>query len=68
MIREGKKLPKDILEKIPAAVSKVKEDKDVIALYAFGSLAESKLKPLSDLDFAVLLSNSLDKTERFEKV
>ena len=36
-------------------------------MYAFGSLAESNLKPLSDLDFGILLSDSLDKHERFQK-
>ena len=65
MIREGKKLPADILVKIPAAVAKIAEDKSVIALYTFGSLAESNLRPLSDVDFAVLLSESLDRQERF---
>ena len=67
MIREGKKLPADILVKIPAAVAKIAEDKSVIALYTFGSLAESNLRPLSDVDFAVLLSESLDRQERFSK-
>lgn len=67
MIREGKKLPSDVLKNIPAAVKKIAEDKDVIALYAFGSLAESDLKPLSDLDFAILLSDSLDRKKQFDK-
>ena len=67
MIREGKKLPVDVLTKIPKVILKITEDKDVIALYAFGSLVESNLKPLSDLDFGVLLSYSLDKQERFYK-
>ena len=67
MIREGKKLPADILVKIPTAVAKISGDVDVIALYAFGSSVESKLKPLSDLDFAVLLSESLNRKERFIK-
>lgn len=67
MIREGKKLPSDVTSKIPNVVSKIGEDQEVVALYAFGSMVESGLKPLSDLDFAVLLSGSLDKGERFRK-
>ncbi len=67
MIREGKKLPVDVLTKIPTVITKIAEDKDIVALYAFGSLAESSLKPLSDLDFGILLSDSLDKQERIHK-
>lgn len=67
MIREGKKLPEDVMKRIPAVIARVAEDKSVVALYAFGSLAEGKLKPLSDLDFGILLSNSVDKQERFQK-
>jgi predicted nucleotidyltransferase len=67
MIREGKKLPEDILEDLPTLIQKVAEDPDVAALYAFGSLAEGSLKPLSDLDFGVLLREGLDKREQFQK-
>ncbi len=67
MIRDGKKLPADIMIKIPGVIAKIAEDKDVVALYAFGSLADGNLKPLSDLDFGILLSDSLDKQERFKK-
>lgn len=55
------------MTKIPRVIAKIAEDKDVVALYAFGSLAEGNLKPLSDLDFGILLSDSLDKLERFKK-
>ena len=67
MIREGKKLPVDVLTKIPIVITRIAKDRDVIALYAFGSLAESSLKPLSDLDFGILISDSLDKQELFHK-
>lgn len=67
MIREGKKLPDDVLTKIPTLVEKIAEEKDLIVLYAFGSFAEGRLKPLSDLDFAILLSESLDRKERFSR-
>ena len=68
MIREGRKLPEDVTQKIPILVRKLSLDMDIVALYIFGSLAEEQLKPLSDLDFGVLLSASLDRRRRWEKL
>jgi len=67
MIREGRKLPPIVTDRIPAIIEEVSKDSAVVALFSFGSLAKGALKPLSDLDFAVLVSNNLDPTERFEK-
>lgn len=67
MIREGRKLPKDVLTKIPQLVDKISQDADVAALYGFGSLVEGNLGPLSDLDFGLLLSNVLSRSQRSEK-
>lgn len=67
MIREGKKLPSDVLDNIPKVIMRFSEDNDIVALYGFGSLTCSSLKPLSDLDFGILLSDSLNKRERFKK-
>jgi predicted nucleotidyltransferase len=67
MIREGKPLPADVKEKVPVVVKRVSNDPEIVALYAFGSLAEDTLKPLSDLDFAVLLSGRLNYKQRFDK-
>lgn len=67
MIREGRKLPKDIQKKVPEIVKVVEADPDVIAFFAFGSFATGPLKPLSDLDFGILLNDRLDKSQRFEK-
>lgn len=67
MIRDGKKLPVDVMTRIPALIAALREDRAVVALYAFGSLVHGALKPLSDLDFAVLLSKSIDRRERFNK-
>jgi len=36
-------------------------------LYSFGSTVKYELKPLSDLDFAILLSSQLTKQQRFDK-
>ena len=67
MIRDGKKLPKNVLNKIPQLIQKISVDTDIVALYVFGSLAEGRLTPLSDLDFGLLLSNRLSKRQRSEK-
>ena len=67
MIREGKKLPTNVKKKVHEVVRLLDDDHDVIALYAFGSLANQTLKPLSDLDFGVLLNGRLGKKQRFEK-
>jgi predicted nucleotidyltransferase len=67
MIREGRKLPTDVSDRIPLVVERIRKDPGVIALYAFGSLATGDLKPLSDLDFGILVSRKLDKRKRFDK-
>lgn len=67
MIREGVKLPKWVQNRIPELVQSVACDQDVIALYSFGSSVQNALKPLSDLDFGILLSNRMDKTQCFDK-
>jgi predicted nucleotidyltransferase len=67
MIREGVKLPKGIQNRIPELIELIGSDKDIVALYSFGSLARNKLNPLSDLDFGILLSSRMDKKQRYEK-
>jgi len=67
MIREGRKLPQDTQKIIPELVRALDADKDVIALYAFGSLANDALNPMSDLDFGILLNTRLDEGRRFDK-
>jgi predicted nucleotidyltransferase len=66
MIRDQKELPANVQKKIPALIERIAAEKEVLALYAFGSLAAGRLRPLSDLDFAVLLSESLKRGTRFE--
>lgn len=67
MIRESRRLPNHVLDNIPDIVKRISEDDIVVALFIFGSGAKGKLKPLSDLDFGILLSMKLDKKGRFEK-
>lgn len=67
MIREDRKLPLDVTTKVGEIIQIVAADSDVTALYAFGGLAAGVLKPLSDLDFGVLLDNRLDNKQRFDK-
>lgn len=67
MIRDGRPLPNDVLEKMPDIIKRISEDDKVLALIVFGSGARQTLKPLSDLDFGVLLSKDMTQKERFEK-
>lgn len=67
MIKEGRKLPPLAADHISVLVEEVSKDSEVVALFSFGSLAKGALKPLSDLDFAVLVSKSLDPETRFKK-
>ncbi|MBL6972323.1 MAG: nucleotidyltransferase domain-containing protein, partial [Desulfobacterales bacterium] len=67
MIRDGIKLQDDILERLPDLIQALKQHSEVVALYSFGSAAKNELKPLSDLDYAILLSGQLSKRQRFEK-
>ena len=68
MIKEGKKIQiNGLSHKLSEAINILSGDNDIVCLFAFGSLIQGKLKPLSDLDFAVLLSNRLNPRERFQK-
>jgi len=67
MIRDGHKLPRDATNQIPLLIKRISKDKEIIALFSFGSVTRGDLKPLSDLDFGVLVSNILDRKKRFAK-
>jgi predicted nucleotidyltransferase len=67
MIREGHKLPEDVTDRIPVLIEQIEKDSDIVALYAFGSLATGELQQLSDLDFGILVASTLDKDKRFYK-
>lgn len=55
------------MERLSRVITLVSNDQDVLALYLFGSGAQNRLRPLSDLDFGILLSRRLDKKQWFEK-
>lgn len=67
MIREGVKLENNVLERLPGLIQAVKQHSEVVAFYSFGSAINNELKPLSDLDFAILLSGQLNRQQRFKK-
>ena len=67
MIREGIKLDNNVLERLPGLIQALKQHSEVVALYSFGSAVNNELKPLSDLDFAILLSGQLNRQQRFKK-
>jgi predicted nucleotidyltransferase len=58
MIRENK-LPSDILDRLPSLKGKLRDVDVIDAVYLFGSLTEKNLKPLSDIDIAILLQKQL---------
>jgi len=55
------------MDKIPELTARVSGEPDVAAFFLFGSAAMGKLTPLSDLDFALLLSFGMSKAERFSR-
>ena len=67
MIRDGKRLPDDVLESIPVIIEIVSGIEYVEALYSFGSITRNELHPLSDLDFGILLSEKLNRESRIKK-
>ena len=54
-----KKLPHNVLAGIPAITKKLREEKNIAALYLFGSSLRGYLNPLSDLDLAVLFNKKI---------
>ena len=62
MIRD-KKLPSNIQERISLLISKLTQVRYIDAVYLFGSAAKKNLKPLSDIDIAVLINDGLNKEE-----
>ncbi|MGB2930167.1 MAG: nucleotidyltransferase domain-containing protein [Desulfobacterales bacterium] len=55
------------MERLPGLIQAVKQHSEVVAFYSFGSAINNELKPLSDLDFAILLSGQLNRQQRFKK-
>lgn len=51
----------------PELIKMLKEDKDIITAYLFGSYATDKIAPLSDVDIAVLLDRQFPKDNYFDK-
>ena len=62
MVRE-KELPKDINKKIPHVVKRLKQLEYINALFFFGSFVRQDLKPLSDIDIAVLFIDEIEKKD-----
>jgi predicted nucleotidyltransferase len=62
-----KKLPPNVLDRIPGVIEALRTCEDVVALYFFGSLSKGELKPLSDLDLALLLKANLNREKMFAR-
>lgn len=62
-----KKTENDLTEYLPQLTEIMNRDTDVVAFYLFGSYAEGKQTPVSDVDIAVLLDMDLPAERYFEK-
>lgn len=66
MIKE-EKLPDGILEKLKRLPDIVSQKSEVMALFVFGSAVEGELRPMSDIDLAILLNSEINRRELFDK-
>lgn len=66
MIRE-EKLLEDILSNISGLVKNLRKEEDLEAFLLYGSATRGNLKPLSDLDFAILLNNKFIEKKHSEE-
>ncbi|MCF8011877.1 MAG: nucleotidyltransferase domain-containing protein [Clostridiales bacterium] len=62
-----KRIEHNILEYIPSLVEKLKNDKDIVAIYLFGSYAEKKQTSASDVDLGGLLDQDFSPKQYFDK-
>ncbi|MDQ1331419.1 MAG: uncharacterized protein QG578_1687 [Thermodesulfobacteriota bacterium] len=66
------KVPSNILSKISAVIEVLSTDQRVLFAYLFGGLAAGRVRPLSDVDIAVYLNDTLEladyKLKLFDKV
>lgn len=61
-----RKITHNIKERLPALTEDFKKKQGINALYLFGSYAKDEVKPLSDIDVAVLLKNSAAKADYWD--
>jgi predicted nucleotidyltransferase len=54
-------------EWMPSLLEYLASQPDVVAAYIFGSVAQGRARPQSDVDIAVLLSADLDEETRFDR-
>jgi len=62
-----KEIEHDVMQFIPLLVEKLRPDRDLVALYLFGSYAKGKQTSVSDIDLAVLLDRVFPPGRYFEK-
>lgn len=61
------KIKEDVRKYFPELLELFKKDRDVVALYLFGSYGRDDIGPLSDVDIAVLLEPRVSSVNYFEK-
>src|SRR5262245_28027547 len=66
-MRAEQPLPSDLDDRIVRLVRSWNEDRDIAAIYLFGSRAAGQGGPRSDVDLAVILRETLDADGRWHK-
>ncbi|OGW93262.1 MAG: hypothetical protein A3I73_04230 [Omnitrophica bacterium RIFCSPLOWO2_02_FULL_45_16] len=61
-----RKINHNLKERLPCLIEAFRKNPDINALYIFGSYARDKIKPLSDIDIAVLLKKSVSAADYWD--
>ena len=61
-----RKINHNLKERLPCLIEAFRKNPDINALYIFGSYARDKIKPLSDIDIAVLLKRGARDTDYWD--
>lgn len=61
-----KKIPDDLKERIPILSEVFEREKEISCFYIFGSYAKGQVRPLSDIDIAVLLRKNVSSARYWD--
>lgn len=61
-----KKIEGNVSKRIPRLIKEYLQDGNIISFFLFGSYADNKIRPLSDVDIAVLLKGDISLRRYFD--